>query len=415
MNANNWKPFALWPDDLLFFRDGKPSTVGEDHYLRSLFPPHPTTLYGAIRTRRLLDEKVPLQGLAQAWSSLRRELLSELGPWGGFGELELRGPWLVRDQPDCEPEILLPAPQDLAVISKLSKTKKSGPKSGSPTVTSVFRFLCEPKPPAKSCPGWSHSFGLWQIHEKLGSKWKPKAFQPGEEEPQPAVGWYLTSAGIASWSHGGLPKASHFVHHSELWLPEPRTGVGLRKKVRSHWDGRLFSFGYIRLAQHVALGFEVRHCGLEAGGALRLGGDGRMARLEGGPPLRLPTHTPKPGRPFCLSFATPTLSKTGALPPGFDASGAGTLPGPDNSPAQCRVLAAILKNPQLIGGWDLAKNCAKPLRRAIPAGTVYVLEPARTSQAPKPLGINLCDSNDTTLAQQGFGLVLTGADPREDS
>lgn len=36
--------------DTLFFRDGKPFTMGENHWTDSLFPPNMSTIYGAIRT-----------------------------------------------------------------------------------------------------------------------------------------------------------------------------------------------------------------------------------------------------------------------------------------------------------------------------------------------------------------------------
>ena len=78
MSESTWIPFRLVPDDVLFFRDGKPSSRGDDHYLRSLFPPYPSTLYGALRTRRLLDHDIALQGLSQdtleepAWRPHRR-------------------------------------------------------------------------------------------------------------------------------------------------------------------------------------------------------------------------------------------------------------------------------------------------------------------------------------------------------
>lgn len=70
MNAADWRFFRLDPDDVLFFRDGRPSTLGEDHYLRSLFPFHPSTLYGALRTRRLLDFGVDLHELARGGKKL---------------------------------------------------------------------------------------------------------------------------------------------------------------------------------------------------------------------------------------------------------------------------------------------------------------------------------------------------------
>ena len=62
MGQRDWTPFRLVPHDVLYFGDGRPSVMGEDHYLRSLFPPFPSTLYGAIRTRRLYDEGVDLVG-----------------------------------------------------------------------------------------------------------------------------------------------------------------------------------------------------------------------------------------------------------------------------------------------------------------------------------------------------------------
>ena len=54
--------FEMVPDDVLFFRDGKPSSLGSDHYLRSLFPPFQSTLYVALRNSRLVEAEVDLRG-----------------------------------------------------------------------------------------------------------------------------------------------------------------------------------------------------------------------------------------------------------------------------------------------------------------------------------------------------------------
>lgn len=35
--------------DTLFFRDGKPFSMGDDVWANGVFPPYPSTLYGALR------------------------------------------------------------------------------------------------------------------------------------------------------------------------------------------------------------------------------------------------------------------------------------------------------------------------------------------------------------------------------
>ncbi|MCD4674529.1 MAG: hypothetical protein K8S18_00845 [Desulfobacula sp.] len=38
------------PLDTLFFRDGKPFTMGEDNWANGIFPPPPSVIYGALRS-----------------------------------------------------------------------------------------------------------------------------------------------------------------------------------------------------------------------------------------------------------------------------------------------------------------------------------------------------------------------------
>jgi len=264
-----WTSFRLEPDDVLFFRDGKPSTRGSDHYLRSLFPPYPSTLYGAVRTRRLLDGGIDLTGLdAASWARRLNGHAAELGPWGGFGSLRLRGPWLLRgDAP------LLPAPADLGVIEGKHAEGEAR------RVETVVRFR-----PAHGelAGGGSDPAGLPLLlpHGADGAPWHPPA--PGVE-PRPATGWFLTPAGLAAWRSGGLPEPDHFVHPTTLWQDETRTGLGLRPNRRASEDGQLYTFGFVRLLTGVSLGFEVTGSELKPEGRLRLGGEGRSVTLAPGP------------------------------------------------------------------------------------------------------------------------------------
>lgn len=380
MNRESWTSFNLIPDDVLFFRDGKPSSRGADHYLRSLFPPYPSTVYGALRTRRLLDEGVPLLELAEgSWSERLRGLTAELGDWGGFGSLELRGPWLVLDD-----EPLLPAPADLGITLEEGTGQDEPPK-----VKSVARFRLSPN---QDGGGWTHPLGMLATPE-------------GSGDPRPAEGWYLRPSGLDAWRRGSDPLPKDFVHPQALWKVEARTGVGLEEDRRASKQGLLYTFGFLRLLQAVALGFETAGSALQPDGRVRLGGEGRTAALETGRPF--PTAPAEiEGDRLCLSFATPAISTRGGYPPGFAED---RLEG-EVAGRRLRLVAAALPGLVTVGGWDLARHQPKPLRRAIPAGSVFLFEPVDGGKV-RPAdfdGIRLSDYDDEGLAQQGFGLAVAG-------
>lgn len=393
----SWFSFQLVPDDVLFFRDGKPSTRGTDHYLRSLFPPYPSTLYGALRTRRLSDREVDLSGLNRnTWAERVGELAAEVGEWGGFGSLELRGPWLVRDG-----EPLLPAPLDLGLLfAPAPSTDQPAP------IASVVRFL----PDVFSERRWSHPLALLKPFQWTGGGWT--RWQPPSAgiEPASVAGWFLKPAGFAAWRAGRTPDPACFVRASELWTDEARTGVGLQASARTSEAGLLYTFGFIRLASGVALGFEVRGSELKATGRVRLGGENRTAQLETGPSFpETPLETD--GDLVAVTLAAPSISNAGAYPPGFSAEDLeGTIHG-----RRFRLVSAAVPGFVPVGGWDLANGRAKPLRRAIPAGSVFHLEPVQGSAADaaralhgKPITGNLITEKRDALDRQGFGLAVAG-------
>lgn len=361
-----WRAFRFTPDDVLFFRDGKPSALGEDHYLASLFPPNPSTLYGALRTRRLLDEGVDLARVQELWPALPAPLRAEIGPWGGFGTIELRGPWLLRGD-----EVLLPAPADLGVV-----------REGS-AVRAVVRYRPDPSPLRGS---WSHGLGLFRPVDADG---RALATAP----PSAAPDFWLTLPGLAAWAAGGVPEAAALVHREELFSPEPRTGVGLQTGSRLAQNHRLFTFGFVRLARGVTLGFEARGTALAAEHGLRLGGEAKTGELSPGPALQLPPAPAGPGR-FNLAFLTPALSDRGAYPP--------------RACAELSLVGAHVRGATLVGGWDLAAGLSKPLRRAIPPGSVFVFDDPAGGAAAALHGGHLSDYSGEALARQGFGLAVAG-------
>lgn len=402
--AATWRGFRFTPDDVLFFRDGRPSTRGADHYLPSLFPPYPSTLYGALRSRRLLDAGFPPARLRRqrhkAWDEFPNDVRDEIGPWGGYGTLRLRGPWLVRRGEGAEQgEILLPAPGDLAV----SLRQRAGDsRNQPPRPEAVFRLrIVEP-----GDGGHSHSLGLLAPFSRSGDEWEP---WPESKPPRPASDWFLTPVGMRRWAAGGVPVPEDLLHVTELWVDEPRVGVGIDAERRVSTKGELFTFGYIRLCPGVDLGFEVSGTALEPGRRVRLGGEGRTGWIDNGPGLDSLGLSGHRAHAVRLAFLTPMVSEGGPYPPAFDpATGEGVI-----GERRLSIEAACLAGHGTVGGWDLAKNAAKPLRRTVPAGSVFIVRPADGAPVePSDLhGLHLAGYPDEHLGRQGFGLVVAGADP----
>lgn len=358
----SWTAYRLIPEDVLFFREAKPSSIGDDHYLRSIFPPFPSTLYGLTRTQRLLEEGCDLSAVSsQWWQTLPEPLRREIGEWGEYGSLQLRGPWLLQGD-----EILLPAPLDLRVHAKSAENADEPRK-----VTSVARLL--PVDQERGKRGWSHAFAPMSPSVR------------SELELDAPSDWFLTMNGVERWMEGGTPLPEHFVDSRSLWRSEVRTGVGLQKERRSNVSGMLYTFGFVRLEHGVSIGFEVEGGALQPDCYVRLGGENRLARLQSGPSLTreidAASHTAEGDGVYTL--LAPAIYDKGSYP-------------------EASVIAAVVADADHVGGWDLARRGPKPLRRAVPAGSVYWID-----HGPGDRLGSLSQQNN-----EGFGLMLRGNRPR---
>jgi CRISPR type III-B/RAMP module-associated protein Cmr3 len=345
----------------------------------------------------------------ESWSKLDERLRGELGEWCEFGALELRGPWLIQNE-----RAVMPAPADLGLVMKRHEPRETDVGPAWAGIEQVVRYRFKESRPTTN--GWSHALAVAQPYCPHGKEEAEYDAQFTGKVPRPAEGWFLTVEGMQSWLAGGIPAAQTFIHKAELWVDEVRTGVGLRSDQRSGSEGMLYTFGFVRLQRPkpdasrgagTGVGFELRNGGLGPEAFLRLGGDGRTAAAEAAKPFPH-DEPPKVAGAFLLYFGTPTLSEGGAFPPGFSADQfIGEIGG-----ARCKLAGAIIRTAQPIGGWELATALPKPLRRAIPAGSVFrfeVVERGGSLDAGSIHGHNLCGFPNEHLAQQGFGLVLVGA------
>lgn len=195
-------------------------------------------------------------------------------------------------------------------------------------------------------------------------------------------------------------------------------------------DKMLFSRSFIRFREAILDGQLSRggfagylrndpayECGPSLEGTTRLGGEGRFACLtieDMNPPV--PPEIEQAKRAAILSascldgillyLATPTLFDDGWRPP-F---------GPDEG---VKLSAAAVGRPIAFGGWDLKKRSPKPIRSAVPAGSVYyyrIEDASKARQFIEDYHFNQSVSASSRISavrdvesRLGYGMALFGA------
>jgi CRISPR-associated protein Cmr3 len=194
---------------------------------------------------------------------------------------------------------------------------------------------------------------------------------------------------------------------SELYKVEDRTGIRKNRSRRSVEDGGLYTVSYFRLKRGIGFSFDVTGTGmLLQEGILRLGGDHRSAMYSRAE-WRDPTGEDVKAKiiedkRFKLALTTPAIFKNGWLPGGIDSNSMeGTING-----VQVRLLGACIGKPVGIGGFDMVKRLPKPMKKAVPAGSVYYFElKGDTGNIFDNLHLQ---SISDDKSQEGFGISVIG-------
>ena len=433
---------AMWlgiePLDVLLFRDSRPFTGGESHRARSLFPPSPLTFQGALRGKLL---EASLESKNRDFTHYRRYLryqaltgskpnhlelasiVDELGSTQSFGKFRMKGPFVVRhEQGVWKPFFPLQ-------LKPRSESETDGDKRSHKS--SDLPILVELKPLSSElwgiCRGaqWD---GMWPL--ELLPLW---SFKEGAEE---AKEYWLTAQGMKDYLLGHTPDGVWFEKAETLCTREPRAGIRLRRGTRTVEQGMLYMAEFLRLQRGVGFAVEVRLEGedddaealrpLREEGLLALGGEARAAR-----------HKPLDGDPLAelkglkqeikakiqqadqallkLYLAAPAVFSQGWKPDFLDSDLKGRVN--VNGDVEVQLVAAAVGKPLPLGGWDLALGRPKPLRQAVPPGSVYYLRVEDAKQAAQVIEAFHCtcrlqglasDPGLRELEKIGFGLTFVG-------
>jgi len=358
--------------DVLFPRGNKLFGDSGQHG-EAQIPPWPSVAAGAIRSRMLADAGVDFFAFARGEHVSDTTLHEALGTPAEPGSFRIA--WFsVARRVSGKVEPLTALPADLAAAEH----------------EDAIRYL-HPHPLPQGFKSSGATECLAVLRRPRGAKLEG--------------GLWLNAAGLAAYLRGEpLSRQAHTVRTSQIWKSDQRIGIALDPEKRSAAEGRLYTAEAVSLEEGVGFVASVEGADgrVPSNGLLRLGGDGRGARVEA-----CEVHWAHPAwdriatqKKFRLVLATPGVFEHGWLLPGIQPDGV-TWRGPDGVTA--RLVSAAVPRAQVISGWDIAKWSTgkpgpKPALRAAPAGSVYWLNAA---DADGPVSVAALRK----LAVQGFGCV----------
>lgn len=365
------------PNDVLMFRDGRPFSGGDDHFARGSCPPPPSTLYGALRSYILSLKWSEFDSFTNQIEKIPENIRKEIGTPLEPGTLTLKQFLLARTgNTGIEP--VYPMPKD--VSRQKGNDKKTMYLLSPQEFTEVNIKTDMPK-------GLLH---MWY---------------PTEDALEQSSG-FLSSTDMEKYLLGRSPE--NYIDQKKIFDSEERTGIGKSKSTRSVKEGGLYSVGYFRFQKDAGFIADVNGVQSMPGqGILRLGGDNRSARYTKTSWHDIPVEPIKKivgeKMRFKLVLISPAIFTNGWLPGTIDShTMSGQIGGVD-----AKLVGACLDRPIGIGGFDIARKMPKVMKKAVPAGSVYLFE-VKGSNINELFEKIWLNSISDERAQEGFGISLIG-------
>lgn len=365
------------PNDVLMFRDGRPFSGGDDHFARGACPPPPSTLYGAIRSYILSLKWSEFESFSTSGQNIPDDIMKEIGLPNKPGILTLKH-FLLAKKGVAGVEPFYPMPKDI------SWQKSNGKKK---------MFILSPQ----ELTGINIKTDMPQ---GLIYMWYPT-----QEALEQSSG-FLSSSDMEQYLLGKTQQ--NYIHQKDIFDLEERTGIRKNKLARSVEKGGLYSVGYFRFQRDT--GFIANIEGVQSmpkQGILRLGGDHRSARYVettwNDIPLEPIKKMVETNKRFKIVLISPAIFSNGWLPGGINPQ---TMEGQIGG-VNVKLISACVSRPIGIGGFDMAKKMPKVMKKAVPAGSVYLFE-AKEDNITKLFETVWLNSISDERPQEGFGISLIG-------
>ncbi|GIX42794.1 MAG: hypothetical protein KatS3mg129_2527 [Leptospiraceae bacterium] len=365
--------FSIKPIDTLFFRNSRPFTMGSETFGDCIFPPYPSTFYGALRSYLLL-KNYTINDFLNGKFKDNDEIIKIIGTKNQKGKLKIKGPFIKKQD-----QIYFPKPLDLLGVENDYSA-------------SYLSLLDKPQILISDYP-----LEKILINNQIEGKIKDDEYFLDIENLKK----YLTKQKEI--------KISKF----NIYKKELKTGIKRNPNTKNTEEGHLYRIPLIRLSKEIEIIFKVDN-NIESpipldNDVIKFGGENKVSIIY---PLTDDLlkeledidFSINENKIFKIYFATPSIFKKGYLPEWIDEN---TLEG-EYKHIKLKLVACSTGKFIRIGGWDIANNKPKPLYKAIPSGSIYYFKILDNSDFNKIKQVfhlkNISDIN----SEEGFGLTLMG-------
>lgn len=372
----------LEPLDVLYLR-GNNLFGGPGDHAEALMPPWPSVFAGALRSALLARAGVDLGRFTDEGAvHTNKDYEKVLGTPTQPGEFRVSAVLLCRAGEGAELQPIFPLPADLAVFK--ASPGSSGEGHSSRCAPCSTHEPPHPKEGSERRGGDGPPVEVRRLRPALCSGALAHVRHNGptgtlpvlvrDKEGKPESGFWLTAEGWKAYVAGGTPSPEHLVKRSDLWDHDFRLGIARSRETYTVEAGRIYTTQTVAMKPGIGFLVGVEGCpaDLFSGvNVVRLGGDGRGARLEVKEPPEIPRAQPSEGR-LALVLLTPGLFPQGWLLPGVRKADGEYRVACDGFSA--RLACAVVPRAQVVSGWDLPAHKPKPAQRTVPSGSVYYLD-----------------------------------------
>ncbi|MCF6183089.1 MAG: type III-B CRISPR module-associated protein Cmr3 [Bacteroidales bacterium] len=312
--------------DTLFFRDGKPFSMGDDSWADGVFPPAPSVVYGALRSAWALENNIPVDKIDEKTS-----------------DFEIQNIYYEHDN-----NIFFTLPLDL-LVEKNPKQKKEN-KNRRKNVYSLKildKFL---------------------KNEYTSNKFSELITYSGNEQLENLKQGIIDRDNFINY----INKTILSLKAKKLTVfNEDKIGISRDKNTNNTTEGMLYRIGLLRIP---SLKIYVRCKGLHfKKDIIKLGAEGKLAKIKVLPEddtnsKKLPKLNEKLKR-FKIVLISPAYFENGYLPSWISDDLIATYNG-----YKLKLLNAIIGKPISQGGFDMKARKPKPMVRLVPSGSVFYFE-----------------------------------------
>lgn len=350
--------------DTLFFKDGKPFSMGEESWADGIFPPPPSVIYGALCSSILSSYN--------SYSNIKQEDL--------FNVLKITNIYYR-----IKNDNYFPLPLDFVYKKNKSAMEKNKEKNNKQYKVSLLIN--------------KNLNVLSSIPSKI-------SVIKSDDEVEGLTNVLINDTTLSNYLHGHIDSDVEAIDINDHLIIESKIGIGIDNKKHSSEESKLYRVGLRRPGFFsIILEIEESEQYKNLTKFIKLGAEGKIAKIaQVDFSYNLNKDVSSTSKYFKLYLQTPSFFKKGWLPSWIDEN---SFIGVYNE-LELKLITAFIGKHLSLGGFDILKKVPKPMRRAVPAGSVYYFEILNGDfERVKNIFDNKSISEYNT-DKLGYGLTLVG-------